>query len=411
MMTRDVRDGGDVLLGIHVDEIVAPATVDEASELMAERARRGSTVAFMGGGTELGYGHAPERVDTLVRTEHLSRVLDYAPADLTITVEAGTTLGALQATLAPERQRLALDAPQAAFATIGGLLATNGFGPLRARYGTLRDLIVGVGIVRADGTLAHGGGKVVKNVAGFDLPKLMVGSLGTLGFIATATFRLHPLPERQQWYALAGQSASGVRDVVRALVERKLEAAAVIAQSNGDAYSLYVLFEGFGPSVDGQGAKLRGLARDLHGSDARPLDARGDVDVSMLDEAARLYGSVRLRISAPPAFLTSLDREVLAPLRAAFGDCRIILYPTLGAAFVGGFAHDTGALLGALRQARAVVESAGGHLVAIECDDPALRERFDPFGTPPPSFPIMKRLKERFDSERRLNPGRFVGGL
>jgi glycolate oxidase FAD binding subunit len=410
MMTRDVRDGGDLLLGVHVDEIVSPATIDEARELMAERARRGSTVAFMGGGTELGYGRAPKRVDTLVRTEHLARVLDYAAADLTITVEAGITLGALQATLAPERQRLGLDAPQAAFATIGGLLATNGFGPLRARYGTLRDLIVGVGIVRADGTLAHGGGKVVKNVAGFDLPKLMVGSLGTLGLIATATFRLHPLPEQQQWYALAAQPASGVRDVVRALLERKLEAAAVIAQSNGDAYSMYVLFEGFGASVEAQGAKLRELARDLHGTAAQPLEPKGEVDVPMLDEAARLYGSMRLRISTPPAFLTALDRDVLVPLRAAFGDCRVTLYPTLGAAFVGGFPHDTDALVGTLQEARAVVGSAGGHLVVIDCDE-SLRERFDPFGALPPSFPIMKRLKERFDPERRLNPGRFVGGL
>jgi glycolate oxidase FAD binding subunit len=393
------------------DEIVAPETLEEATVQLAERARRGSTVAFIGGGTELGYGRTPKRVDTLLRTERLSRVLDYAPADLTITVEGGMTLGALQATLAPERQRLALDAPQAALATIGGLLATNGFGPLRARFGSLRDLIVGIGIVRADGTLAHGGGKVVKNVAGFDLPKLMVGSLGTLGLIASATFRLHPLPERQQWYALAGQSAAGVRELVRALLERKLEAAAVIAQSNGDAYSPYVLFEGFGPSVDGQGAKLRELTRHLHGTEARPLEARGDVDVPTLDEAARLYGSLRLRISAPPAFLTSLDRDVLAPLRAAFGDCRVILYPTLGTAFVGGFSHDADAALAALQQARAVVESSGGNFVVLACEEPSLRERFDPFGTPPPSFPIMKRLKERFDPERRLNPGRFVGGL
>jgi len=395
----------------HVADVVTPGSIDEAVSQLAERARRGSVVTFVGGGTELGYGRAPERVDTLLRTERLSRILDYAPADLTITVEAGITLGALQATLAPERQRLALDAPQAARATIGGLLATNGFGPRRARYGSLRDLIVGVGIVRADGTLAHGGGKVVKNVAGFDLPKLMVGSLGTLGLIASATFRLHPAPEQQQWHVLAGRSAAQVRELVRALVECKLEASAVIAHSNGDAYSIYILFEGFGPSVESQGAKLHDLPRDVLGTDARPIAASGDIDVASLDETARLYGSIRLRISTPPAFLTSLDRDVLAPLRVAYADCRVILYPTIGAAFVGGMPRDSEALLAALQQARAVVESAGGHLAVVDCNEPELRERFDPFGTPPPSFPIMKRLKGRFDPERRLNPGRFVGGL
>jgi glycolate oxidase FAD binding subunit len=411
MMTRDVRDGGDLLLGVHVNEIVVPATLEEATAQLSERARRGNSVAFMGGGTELGYGRAPERVDTLLRTERLSRVLEYAPADMTVTVEAGITLDALQQTLSPERQRLALDAPQAKFATIGGLLATNGFGPSRARYGSLRDLIVGVGIVRADGTLAHGGGKVVKNVAGFDLPKLMVGSLGTLGLIASATFRLHPLPERQQWYAIAGRSASEVREIVRALLEDRLEPAALIAQANADRYSLYVLFEGFGAGVESQGSELRELTAGLHGADARRIEARGDVDVAMLDEAGRLYGSVRLRISAPPPYLPALERDVLAPLRVAYGDSRTILYPTLGIAFVGGYPQDAPSFAGALQQARAAVESAGGHLVMVDCEEPAVRERFDPFGTPPPSFPIMQRLKERFDPERRLNPGRFVGGL
>ena len=129
----------------------------------------------------------------MLGTERLERIVEHAPLDQIVIVEAGVRLASLQDALARSGQMLALDPPWAGRATIGGLVATNAFGPRRTRYGSIRDLIIGISIVRADGTEARGGGKVVKNVAGFDVPKLMVGSLGTLGLIATVNFRLHPL--------------------------------------------------------------------------------------------------------------------------------------------------------------------------------------------------------------------------
>ena len=135
-------------------------------------------------------------MDVELSTLGLDRMVDYTPADQVVSAEAGMTLAALQARLLENQQRLAIDPPQPERATLGGMVAANSFGPLRTRYGSVRDLIIGISIIRADGTLAKGGGKVVKTVAGFDLPKLMCGSYGTLGLIATVTLRVHPMPER-----------------------------------------------------------------------------------------------------------------------------------------------------------------------------------------------------------------------
>jgi glycolate oxidase FAD binding subunit len=390
-------------------ETIVPKTLDEAVAAMRESARDKTTVAFVGGGTDFGYGRIPDRVGMLLKTEKLDRVVDYAPADMTITVEAGVTLAALQRTLAVNNQRLALDPPQPERATIGGLLAANTYGPLRARYGTLRDLIVGIEMIRADGARARGGGKVVKNVAGFDLPKLLVGSLGTLACIASATFRLHPFPERRRWVSVPARSLEEVRVLYRALVERRLEAAALLAAHDGDSYTLYVLFEGFGPSVAAQETKFAALVGELFAVDARALD--DDAEPVGRDAQTRSFGSVRLRISTAPALLPLLERSVLNPLRAAFEDARLVVYPSLGVVFVSGSPGDPSALAAEIERARARVESGAGHLVLLECADSVVRGRVDPFGTPPESFSIMQRLKERFDPERRLNPGRFVGGL
>ena len=169
---------------------VTAGSIDEVQALLAQGDR---TVLFVGGETAMPPGPP---VDLEISTGRLNQVVEYAPADQVVTVECGVNLAQLQRELAKSGQRLALDPPHPVEATLGGIVAANSFGPLRTRYGSVRDLIIGVSILRADGTRAKGGGKVVKTVAGFDLPKLMCGSFGTLAFIATATFRVHPLPEK-----------------------------------------------------------------------------------------------------------------------------------------------------------------------------------------------------------------------
>ncbi len=407
---RDVRVGGTTVRGTPARSIVAPGDLAEAAAVLGDAASRGDAVAFLGGGTELGLGYAPSRVDVLVKTAHLCRVVEYAPADMVVEVEAGITLAAMQRALAPHRQRLALDAPYPELATIGGLVATNAFGPRRLRFGTFRDLIVGVSMIRADGERVRGGGKVVKNVAGFDLPKLAVGSLGTLGMIATATFRLHPVPEVARAIRVGACGADGLVALTRATIANRLEPAAFVATRDAASgtYEAHVLFEGFDAGVAEQIARFatiaeaQGLTSESLGDGERP---------GALDEAARTHGDVRVRISVPPGDFVAFERDALAPLANVLGDARAIVYPPLGIAFVSGYATGVPATIAALQGARRAVEALHGNLVLTDVRDPALGDAVDPYGTVPPSFFLMQRLKERFDPARRLNPGRFLGGL
>jgi glycolate oxidase FAD binding subunit len=397
-------------LPLRAANMVRPANLADAERVMKAAAGDGRTVAFLGGGTEIGFGNPPERVDTLVRTDRLNGIVEYVPSDMIVTVEAGVTLADLQSTLAPHGQRLALDPPLPERATLGGLLATNAFGPRRARFGTLRDLIVGISFVRADGTRVRGGGKVVKNVAGFDLPKLMVGALGTLGLIATATFRLHPLPEASRWLRVVIPSASALREFCAAVRERKLEPSALLAFCTGHTFEACVLFEGFEAGVEEQSAALAALAAER----TFPIDEASGDTVPQADENARQHGTLRLRLSAAPSDLELLCDVALAPLADRLNDCRIVIYPTLGTAFVSaerGEADEDAALVRAIRDARATLEARGGSLVILELAPPAFAEPLDRFGTLPDGFFLMQRLKERFDPERRLNRGRFLGGL
>jgi glycolate oxidase FAD binding subunit len=402
---RDVRVGGTSVRGTLAKRIVSPTDLGEAARIVADAAERDESVAFLGGGTELGLGYAPSRVDVLVKTSQLNRVVEYAPADMVVEVECGITLAELQRALAPHGQRLALDAPYPELATVGGLVATNAFGPRRMRFGTFRDLIVGVSLVRADGERVRGGGKVVKNVAGFDLPKLAVGSLGSLGMIATATFRLHPTPEATRVLRVAACDGPMLAALSRELFARKLEPAAFVAVRNEAraSYDAYALFEGFESGAEEQAVRFEVLVRD------RGLSAERVTEIerpNALDEETRTHGDVRVRVSVPPA-----DVVALAPLARALRDTKTIVYPALGVAFLSGYAADVAAAEAALLGARSVAEGLHGNLVVTDVRDRTLSDAVDPYGTLPASFFLMRRLKERFDPARRLNPGRFLGGL
>jgi len=229
---------------------VTPGSIEEAQALLAEGGRR---VLFVGGGTALPPGPP---VDLEISSEKLDRVIEYEPADQVVIVECGLRLAQLQRELAKHGQRLALDPPQPDKATLGGIVAANSFGPLRTRFGSVRDLIIGVSVVRADGTRAKGGGKVVKTVAGFDLPKLMCGSWGTLAFIATVTFRVHPLPEESVTLCARGGDPL---ELVRRVRAQQLEPAAMLAISQGKGWDVYLRFEGFAAGVRAQRDKLRDL--------------------------------------------------------------------------------------------------------------------------------------------------------
>ncbi len=403
-----MRDGVPrAIAGTPVGMVARPATVAEACDVLRDAHARRDTVSFYGGGTELGLGYPPERVDVLLATHRLARVVDYAPADLVIEVEAGMTLAALRAATLAQRQRFVLDCPLPERATVGGVVATNAFGPRRTRFGTVRDHIVGGSLIRADGRLVRGGGKVVKNVAGFDLPKLAVGSLGTLALIARVTLRLHPLPEASAALAIAGCSNDDLRALERGIVAAQLEPSAFVAERTGPGeHRAVVLFEGFAAGVDEQRERLAAFARSL----SRSAERVEPEVIERIDGATRTHGDVRMRCCVLPSFARQLDRDGLGPLYAALAEARSVAYPSLGIVFVSGRVDDCDAVAAALLRARTAAESCGGNAVLLEANDD-VRARIDPYGATPASLGLMRELKARFDPPRRLNPGRFIGRI
>ncbi len=373
----------------------SPSSIEELSTLMAALAREKRTLAFAGGAAPLDAPYA-KPVDESVSLSLLTGIVEYTPSDQVVEVLAGTTVAQLQSALRERNQRLALDPPQPERTTIGSAIAANLYGALRTRFGTAKDLVIGMTVVRADGAVARGGGKVVKNVAGFDVPKLMIGTYGTLAAIASITLRLHPLHQAERNVMFDGCSAAEVRALTNKLVELQLEPAASFATYDGQFYEHCIRFEGFADSVAAQAAKLEGATR---------------IEIDAIQETARTEGTLRLKISALPSHFEEIHTRAIIPLYETLVKApQVLAYPSVGTFFVGGGVDDSPLVTSAVNAARAVVERLGGTLV-LTAAPPEIREAVDAWGTPPAAFPLMRELKSRFDPDRRLHPGAFVGGL
>src|ERR1700756_4427309 len=255
-----VASVSDAVMGVQPQFVVEPASEQELAAVLFFANDAEIAVIPRGSATKLTWGNPPKRAGLILSTARLNRILEHAWADLTVTVEAGCTLQALQEKLAKHGQRLALDGLWPEHATIGGALSTNDSGALRLRFGALRDLIIGVTIALPDGTLASSGGRVVKNVAGYDLPKLVTGAFGTLGVITRAVFRLHPLPRAAKTFSFTAENFPAMQQRILTIQDSQLAHTSLqIRCAAGELPAADILFEATDAGLAAQESQLRKL--------------------------------------------------------------------------------------------------------------------------------------------------------
>jgi glycolate oxidase FAD binding subunit len=409
---ENVREasGEDAVDGVEPSVVVEPATIEEISEVMKLASREGLAVSPRGGGTKMGLGNPPREVDLILSTARMDEVIEHVPGDQIVRVQAGVKLEDLQAMLAESDQMLGLDPPEEG-ATIGGVVAANSSGPRRLRYGTVRDLIIGIKIVLADGTVAKAGGKVVKNVAGYDLSKLFTGSLGTLGVIAEANFRLHPIRETARTTFLEVDDYHEIAHVVQGLTHSSFSQFVLDALEmrwEGDRGVIAALFEGIEPAAEVQAATAVEVLRS-HG-EARVLgEDDGDAFWEQFARRPWATGDVALKISAPPADLTAVIDAVLGAAGRVGAEARLSGHAGTGVTFVG-LSGGEDALAEVVDQVREIRVRRGGSVV-VQAAPLGVKEKLDVWGPAGDYLGLTRRVKEKFDPGYTMNPGRFLGGI
>jgi glycolate oxidase FAD binding subunit len=452
----------DVVGGCQPRYVAAPASTAEAAALLQVAADLGLTVVPRGSGSRLQWGASPANCDLIVDTRRLDAILEHAAGDLVVSVQAGVRLDNLATVLAAAGQRLALDPPSIAQrrGTIGGLIATGAAGPLRYRYGSPRDLLIGITIVRANGMIAKSGGKVVKNVAGYDIGKLFAGSYGTLGLITEATFRLHPQPETSAWITVECADPQAASETAAVIADSPLTPSAIELDwpSTGQPISVSVLLEGDAASVETRAERMASLL-GARGTVGLPSDHTKRSDVSSAHPHLAAVEADQKEpgqtLSHPPSDAALADGEPAVDafrvhrvpvasrerthMRIAFwaGQLETVLQviresgaehaidPAIsGSAGAGVLELDIsgdalpGAVVSFVDRVRAglgglagVVGGPPGVASAVVLGaPPEVRDSVDVWG-PVPSLPLMRAVKDQFDPEHRMAPGRFAGGI
>ena len=388
--------------GVQPQMIAEPGTAEDLARALRWAHVAGVKVAPRGGGTKLGWGNPPAACDLVLSTARLNRVLEHAWADMTVIVEAGCLVADLQKTLAQHRQRLALDPLWPEHATIGGILSTNDSGSLRARYGSLRDLIIGITVALPDGTLAKSGGKVVKNVAGYDLAKLFTGALGTLGVIVQAIFRLHPLPRETRSLSFTGTPES-LNQLLLAIQSSKLTFTGLQLRAEKGSAQLDIRFDGTAPGIEAQVKQLSQIAGSVAAADA-PAGAWTSYQAIWDGAAPALVAKFSL-LPAQFAAVCALAERAAKAQSLAWK----LVVQSVGTGYLRLEGAEPG-LRTALLTMRDEVAEMGGTLAALGCPV-AVKRGLDVWGTPSDAQTLMVRIKQRFDPDGTLNPGRFIGGI
>jgi glycolate oxidase FAD binding subunit len=394
----------DAIHGIQPQLILEPANELQLASVLRQANDANLAVIPRGGGTKLAWGHPPQRANVVLSTTRLNKIIEHAWADLTVSVEAGVTIRELQSVLALHNQRLAIDVLWPKSATIGGILSTNDSGALRLRFGSLRDLVIGATIALPDGTLASSGGKVVKNVAGYDLPKLVTGAFGTLGVITRAVFRLHPLPQSARTYTFLAHDAADAQRLILAIQDSQLAHAALQARFiDGSQPQLDILFEATAAGLNAQATQLKSLVSPapITESDPPVWNARQE----SYSAASRQESPCAIaKISVLPSQISQTAVAIAAlaskhQLRAH----SVIQATGLGCTLLEG---DPASLRSALQTLREELENSGGSLFLAHA--PGDLAHFDPGSNFGDSLPLMRAIKFQLDPKHTLNPGRLL---
>jgi len=415
--------------GLVPEAVVSPGTVEELGCTIGLASREGLSVTPWGGGTQMALGNPPSRVDMVVRTAGLDRVVEHSVPDFTLSVGAGATLASVQDYLAKEGQQLFLDAPLPRKATLGGILAANTATPRRLLYRASRDWVLGLKVVQADGAITAFGGQTMKNVSGFDLTKLYIGSLGTLGIIVGATFRLLPVPRVEEMLvasygslqaafkaARSVASQSFTPQCVEVLTGAALRAIPEDARRTGAQAALLVSLAGWPGAVTrmmDESARLLSdalIVERASGGESAAL-WRSVTDLGWGDGVApyiSMKASLPLsRLGETVVALESLPLDGLSRgmvIGAGYGGVRCLLW---GEAEVPGRAEKARKYAAS---ARGEVSRLGGYLVVERCS-PEVKQGLDVWGGVPGGVEVMRRIKKELDPKGVFNPGRFVEGI
>lgn len=392
-----------------IDCIASPNAQEELAEVIACAYRNRWQVLPTGNGSKLSWGgvvRSPQGRIVIVSTSRLNRLVEHAVGDLTVTAEAGMKFSELQAILAKAGQFLALDPAYPEHATLGGIVATADAGSLRQRYGGVRDMLLGLSFVRFDGQIAKAGGRVVKNVAGYDLMKLFTGSYGTLGIISQVTFRVYPIPDASQTVVLIG-TADNIAQATKTLLASALTPTAIDVVSSGfgigEGMALVTRFQSVEASVKEQSARLLELGQHLG---LKGSTYAGNDEASLWQKlgeqmhGAAINGGITCKIGVlPTAEIATLS-----------------LIDNLGAI---AFIH-AGSGLGVLRldsidkagveRVRSHCQSHSGFLTVLDAPV-SFKQEIDVWGYSGNALDLMRKIKQQFDPEGIFSPHRFVGGI
>ncbi len=391
--------------------VITPDSPQAIADVLADAADRSLAVAPIGGCTALGLGNVPDRLDLAISTALLGGVLDYEPMDLALSVGAGARFGDVQAILAEHGQTIPLEAPRDADATIGGLIATALAGPRRLGSGTLRDLLIGISVAHPSGTVTKAGGMVVKNVTGFDLTRLYLGSLGTLGVIVSANFKVLPLPRTEATVLASMPNLEAALAAAATVRATSIQPVALEIAYRDKEWLVAVRIEGRESTVSATGDSVAMLL----GATAVHLERRqsGTWWRTYVDDQSPAIAHPReivVRLGVRPRSTPDAIRASQTILdRAGMTATSIASTPGLGSVLVRLDSPDdvTGPRLLALQTDLLSIADT----VTILAAEPTAKRGVDVWGRMPDTIDVMRALKTQFDSENVLNPGRFAGRI